>query len=508
MAQTIRLDLYSHYIKVTKHDVQGRKALLDFCRGLARYTLERMPNGRYIKVMQCVYAESSADRSEFRFHRHQLEDLITHLKLYGFQDGDIQQIQHSVHSGIPCEFVMSPNFSAFDYQEPLIEYLTNDAHVNVVTLQTGKGKGFVSLKAISDVGRRTACVILGRYVEKWIKEVHEIYQIEKEDVMVIRGSKQLQQLIEVAQAGLLTAKFIIFTSKTLYNYIDLYRHCGTAIPQYACEPDELFATLDVGVRLIDEVHQDFHLNFRLDLYTNVYKTMNLSATLKADDPFMNRMYEIMFPTKYRIVMPEYDRYIAVKALYYGLRKPARLRWKMRGRKSYSHVTYEQSIMRQNDILKNYLSMILDVVHEAYIRVFESGQKCLVFAATVELCTIMTAYFKQYLPDVNVMRYTAEDDFDVLSEADIIISTLKSAGTAFDIPGLRVCLMTDAVGSMQQNDQALGRLRKLKHWPDITPEFLYLVCQDIGKHIEYHERKLVNFRDKVASHKSCWLTHKI
>ena len=54
---------------------------------------------------------------------------------------------------------------------------------------------------------------------------------------------------------------------------------------YGCNPEDFFNLINVGIRLIDEVHQDFHLNFKIDLYTNVKKTISLSATLQSDNKF-------------------------------------------------------------------------------------------------------------------------------------------------------------------------------------------------------------------------------
>ena len=483
--------------------------MLDYCRSVALYEFVEDPiSGRRTSVMKCVYAEASRDRKTFRVHVHHYEELIRQLKVFGFLDDSIIINIHPVPVSVPAEFNMFTYLIARDYQIPLVEYMSADGHVKLVTLQTGKGKTFCALRAIANLKRRAMLIIPGKYVEKWQDDVKEAYDIPANRIWTIRGSKALKLTLEIAANGDLDCDFIICTNKTLYNYIDLYKTFGTVKPSYAVEPEDIFETLGVGIRLIDEVHQDFHLNFRLDLYTNVEKTINLSATLENNNPFMNRMYEVMFPLKYQTKMPEYDRYIEVKALHYGLHRPGLLRHKMRGRKSYSHITYEQSIMKNAQALSAYLKLIADVVYESFLRVRVQGQRCIIFAASVELCTIITEYLKRGKADYKVSRYTASDDYSVIEASDVIVSTLKSAGTALDIAGLRTVLMTNATDSKQENIQALGRLRKLKDWPDVAPEFLYLVCQDIAKHLAYHENKIHAFRDKVASHKSYFLPVKI
>ena len=100
--------------------------------------------------------------------------------------------------------------------------------------------------------------------------------------MVVRGSQHMTTLIELAKENLLTAKIIIITNTTFRMFIDDYEE-NNQTSMYGCKPIELFPLLKAGVRLIDEVHQDFHLNFKIDLYTHIHTTINLTATLKSDN---------------------------------------------------------------------------------------------------------------------------------------------------------------------------------------------------------------------------------
>jgi hypothetical protein len=125
---------------------------------------------------------------------------------------------------------------------------------------------------------------------------------------------------------------------------------------------------------------------------------------------------------------------------------------------------------------------------------------IVYCATVDLCTKVTEALTFRCPQLLVQRYTSDDDYEEMIKADLIVSTIKSLGTAIDVPGLRIILMTDAINSSQANIQAIGRLRRLKDFPDVTPEFLYLVNLDIPKHVEYHQNKIETFKSRVLSHK--------
>lgn len=154
------------------------------------------------------------------------------------------------------------------------------------------------------------------------------------------------------------------------------------------------------------------------------------------------------------------------------------------------------------MLRNYLDMIETCVWKYFTGLDDRkpGQRMLVFAATVEMCEKITKYLREKYADLSINKYTSEDEYEVLLNSDITVSTLLSAGTAVDVPGLRVCLVTTAIGSTQANLQALGRLRELKDFPGVTPLFLYFTCTDIDAHMRYHERKLERFEGKVVCHK--------
>ena len=81
----------------------------------------------------------------------------------------------------------------------------------------------------------------------------------------------------------------------------------------------------------------------------------------------------------------------------------------------------------------------------------------------------------------------------------MVSTLLSAGTAVDVKRLRTAFMTTAVGSIDANIQAFWRIRELKEYPHVTPDFIYLVCSDIPQHREYHRIKVEEYKGYALSH---------
>jgi hypothetical protein len=129
---------------------------------------------------------------------------------------------------------------------------------------------------------------------------------------------------------------------------------------------------------------------------------------------------------------------------------------------------------------------------------EAGQKFIVFAASVNMCTAIATYLQKLYPELDIRRYAPSDGDPKanLFESDGCVTTIGAGGTGHDIKNLIAVIMTTAIDSEAANLQAFGRLRKLRSGQ--TPEFVYLVNSDNEKHLKYHENK-IKLLDGVALH---------
>lgn len=498
------VNVYSHHFVVSNFNRQGRDALIRYAMEFAEYELVKRWTGESENVLKRFYAASTRSRDEFRFHIHALEGFYEYMERVGYPVSDMEVKHHQMFDPVPVELEMIDSFVLRDYQVPITNYIIEPGKTKLATLQAGQGKTSLTLAALCEIGFRTAIVIRGMFVDRWIQDLtgpKSIVKTKKSDIMVVRGSKDLRNLIALAKAGELHAKIIIITNKTLYNFFEHYEMFPHDVAHYGCTPVDLYQTLGVGVRVIDEVHLDFHLNFRQDLYTHVHKTISLSATLEANNPTIERMYRVVFPNNIRIDNGAVKRYTAVKAIMYRLHDPYKAQYTQRGRDSYNHIAYEEWIMGSKQLTNNYLDMIETCVWKYFTGLddYVKGQRMIIFAGSIEMCERITGYLRKRYPEWEVNKYTAEDEYETLLKSDICVSTLLSAGTAVDIPGLRVVLMTTAIGSTPANLQALGRLRELHTYPGVIPHFLYLTCTDLKPHNTYHDLKLEKFNGRVLSH---------
>lgn len=494
----MRLDISSHNIKVSQICQRGREALIQFCKPLIQMGLERVGR-QYTMVPKRTFAAAMKDRSEFRFHVNQLEDLKQHLGHFGFKGDTLTIVEHKTSAAAfpQVEHIIKEMFEPREQQVPIIEYVQEDGTIKMITLQTGKGKTYIAMRTAWLMGLRTCFIFKGMYVERWMQDLEKTFEFEDDELLMVRGSGGLIKLMQMAISGVLKAKMIVITNKTMYNYIKDYETTNGKSKLYPIPPHEFYERTGIGYRVMDEVHLDFHLNYRQDLYTHTYKSLSLSATMVSSDQFMNRMYDIAYPIHKRNDGGGYHKYIAVTAILYRMTRPDIIRCKG-GTGGYSHNAFEESLMSKKLMFANYLKMIEHIVMQKFIKRREDGQKMLIFFASVKLCTLVAERLQKIHPSLKVARYCQGDEYSDLLDADIGVSTILSAGTAVDIRNLRITLMTTSIDSRQSNEQALGRTRELADFPGITPEFLYLVNTDNDRHMAYHANKQAFFRLKALS----------
>lgn len=359
---------------------------------------------------------------------------------------------------------------------------------------------YISQYCMNELGLRTAIHFRGGYVKRWKDDLEETFNFKKGEFLIVKTAKDMVAIQQMALDGDLdNLKTVIITAGIMRGYIKDYEESNGSSRIYPIKPIDFYPKLGIGFRTVDELHQEFHNNFRVDLYTHIYRALGLSATMTSSNAFTNRMYDIAYPVTKRNDGGGYHVYIGVTSVFYHMDPDVRIKYM--GAQGYSHTTFEEGIFRHKGLLKSYFKIIEQAIYSRYISCREDGQKILVFFARVEMCTAFVERLRKLYPELNVVRYaTSEGDlYEDLQEADIGVSTLGSGGTAIDIPNLRCSFMSTMVDSRQANEQVLGRTRPLIGWPDVTPEFIYFGCFEIDKHLDYNRNKKKFFEGLVLYH---------
>lgn len=502
---SVRLEVYGQSVKIIPRDPFVKSCALEFCRSMIKYKTERIVDtsrgyqAKLVKVPDCTFAAAPISREFFCVHRGQLDEFRTYLARCGVPPDEIEEVIVPEYKAAPAKLIMKDFWVDKPHQTPIIEFIMADGKLKILPVQTGGGKTYMALKAASLQGERMMLVTRGGYIDKWIEDVKKTYEIEDDRIIVIKGEKALMRAIEKAKEGDFDYDVLLVSTGGMADYIKHYeQYHGTDLGEAYMDPRGIGMLFQVGLRVVDEAHQMLHAYFRIDLYSHFNKVLFLSATIIATDELEKRVHQIIYPSSCRYVGAEWKRYITATALRYNLEEPHKARFKDH-RKNYSHVIYEQYLMRSKEKLKHYLNMVGNLTGD-FLKNRSPGQKYLIFASTVDMCGIIVDDLKRRFKDVIIGRYVAEDELAEIYGYDIIVTTPGSGGTGIDIPDLAKALATCAVSSAKLNVQMLGRLRELKNYPGEEPEYQYLVCYDIPKQVEYHKQKLEMFKDKVKYHR--------
>lgn len=497
---TTRISYYNLSIRLETHDSR----LIDEIEGFIEryYTSKQKPfSGKANIVESKRYISKIKNYPIYYFHVNQFFHLYHYLKkknIYLHVDEKYDYRDYEVED---ANITVREKWKLRDYQEPIVNFLLeNPSKSKLVPLATGKGKTLISLYATAKLRRRIGIIILPTYIDKWVNDIVNIHETKKEDIMVIQGSKALKALIELAKENQLDNNYYIFSSRTLQEFISQFEENPELIKEYyGIEPIELFPLLGIGVLINDEAHQHFHAIFRILLHTNVKYHIGLTATLMSDDYVIRRVHKIVYPEKAIYHDQLIEQYIDVYAISYGISQNVRkyIKTTNYGSNFYSHIVFEQSVTRKDFLREKYIKIIKDTIDTYYIEDYQEKDKLLIFVSTVNFASILVERLRFEYPHLVVNRYCEDDPYENLN-ADIIVSTIISSGTAIDIPNLRVVVQTVVISSPVSNIQSLGRLRKLN---DRDVKFCYLYSQDIPKHVEYHRKREELFKSRVRCIKS-------
>lgn len=501
----MRVDIFSHSFMVSELSERQKQVVTAFSRGLVSYK-KANDNGIMRNVMDKVWASAFDDRRFYRFHINLLNDFRKHV---GYHQIASTEIQKNVH-----EIVMDDSFQVvhevkeirplggvgYEKQIELVEHIVSPGSNKILNLQAGAGKTLMAMHAMITLGLRTAIFMRGGLLSRWTPDLEKTFKLKRGELLVIRGGESLNAIMEMAlENDIDQVKIFMISLDSYSDYIREFESKGVSA-EYPIEPGKFFERLKVGFGILDEAHMNAHQVMKLFTYMHVNKFLSLSATLDTREAFKDRMYAVMFPREQRAGKDFYKVYIRAKCIKYQLHRPKAIRTTGFGG-AYSHNAFEASLMTQKNkvALKNYIDLIGWAIDSHYVKVMKKGMKAIVFCGTVKMCTMLTKYFAKKYPHLDVRRYVSEDPAKNLQEAELIFSTVLSAGTGHDIPNLLVGIMTTAIDSQQSNEQTKGRTRPLKDFPDVDPWFLYFACSDIEKHMRYHYNKEKAFQNLVKSH---------
>lgn len=502
MRRTLVVHKASTYVRLTDFKPElVQQILRPFCaRRFYRVQKVPIPGGgpnAFKKEVSHVFARFNEDRTELRFNAEALPELIKFMEENGYSKSRIQINEEKVIEAADVKLKLKdPKIKPRnEIQEEYTEFMGGPKPLVVNNMGTGQGKTFCAIWTSVQLGKRVLITVLPRYVDIWIKAFGEFLDIHPTDILVA-DTFGVEKLHQTMKDGLINPSIIILPLTKIDVYIKRMKE-DPELPGL----DEVFHDLKCGVRIIDEAHESIYSVYMSLMFGNHMKTMALSATLKGDDDFINSVYNQIFPQHCYLRPPEYTKYIHVIAYSHRM-DVNRYRINAKGFGGYSHVKFEQGIMKSSHVWEQYYQMLKESFKVYYLDTLRDGQKAMWFFATIEMCDLFLKRLKVDYPDLDAIVFTAEQSSKketktAYREHQVVITTPGSCGTGKDIPKLYIVFSPISVSSSQRNDQMVGRTRPIdKWWPDLDPIFLYYVCPDISKQVDYHRKRRQIFDKKM------------
>jgi len=429
------------------------------------------------------------NKNTYNYSIHLLDTFIIRAIKSGIFKEDITVIQDTNYQPDNITVKVGPTYTDREHQPVYIAKAIDTNPMVLVDLKTGLGKTYISMRVVCETGYRTAIIILSRYIDKWIGDIKELTTATDDDIYVVQGKDSLAKLINNEDRY----NFVIFSLSTLRNYIKTYDKCPDIC---TVSPEDLFKHLGIGTLINDEVHQSFHAVYMTTIRLNPMKTIALSATLDNLDRSIKQMYATLYPISARCgQLVLFDTYPIVIAANYYIDNPEVVKYM--GPRGYSHIVFEQWLMRRSIFRTKYLEMILHYATKGYTSRRRKGDKLLILVQTVMLATLVVNYLKTKIKGLVINRYVEEDPYENIINSDISVSTNLSAGVALDIPSLITVIQTVSMKSLQMNVQALGRLRKID---GMDVRYYYIYSSNIPIQYRLHKVRMSVIRHLAKEYK--------
>jgi hypothetical protein len=483
------IEIYSHHFVVRNMSPRG----LDLAKRFARRFIEYKWENRQRVAFQ-TYASYIPKKNSVHFHIGCYKEWKNFLLDVCVPEHGYTETIYGFVEPAPLDCQITQAITPRDYQNEIFHTylkLPDPSWRKFVGIDPGRGKTFLASWGASEYNFRIVGFLKPSFLKKWPGDLIKNLGMDKDDILSVNGHAKLMDLIVRAKEGTLTEKAILISNRTYMNYIGLYEKYGDEILNmgYDCTPPQFCQVLRAGTRIIDEVHEEFYSMFQIDLYTHIPRAITLSATLEDDDEFVEAMYRVAYPVEERCKIVVRAKYIHAFALRYNIKNGEELKTTEFGSTMYSHIAFEKNFFtkRYGWLLEHYLELIQHRFEERFLHRYnaELGQKCLIYAASIQMCTAIVEFLQRKYPHLDIRRYVGEDPYDNLMDATVCVTTLGSAGAGHDIAGLITVLMTTSIRARKKNIQGPGRLRET---PGVDMEFEYFTCKDVPKQMEYHIAK--------------------
>ena len=379
-----------------------------------------------------------------------------------------------------------------DNQRKAIRYLTGTEEFapiknntqRILIMPTGYGKTYCAISAIQRFHVRTLIIMRTKTLKiQWMEKFNEFTNMGGPNIVEIASSAQLKGYMKKAPSA--NNKIFIVTRQLLVSYMK----------RYGMESlNEVIARMGIGLKIFDEVHQEYAATFLIDYATNVRYTFYLTATFKLsnylDDKVFQASYNLV--NKLKIKQDDNARHITYIAVIFNSNPNAieehKVTGKKRGFDRYEYIDYEL----EKGILENEVRGMISF----FLKEKQLSGKLLILSSKKATCDYFNDVVQTEMDGlIKSCSFYTDNKVEDYKDYDAISATSAMLGTGEDIPGLRFLLNTEPISSLTNTDQFSGRLRPYEGG---TKPTYYVEFIDIGfpKLYDWYKKRMKLLKKKV------------
>lgn len=385
------------------------------------------------------------------------------------------------------------------------EMIDNNSQQRFLSLNTGEGKTFCSLRAMYELGHKPLIIVSNNKLkEQWIDRIKEYTTCDEDNIFIIQGKSKINKLNKMSKEDIDKYDYFIAMHQTLKS-VDI---------------KDLANKTNISIKLFDEAHLDMKSLVNIDLSLDL-PSFYLSATPSRSDQSENIVFSNIFMNtpkfsskgfnnstlvKNKNIVPE--KYHNVVMLRLNT-KPSEIDkanfMKASNKKGIDVNHYFNYILENDSKKKYYYDRIFEVISNV-IMSKEVKKTMVMFKRTA-----MIDEFYDYLIDkgghemiefLDCIRYyngSPKEEKDKLDKSNLILTTDISMGVGIDINGLEAIINTVPLSSESKVTQIMGRLRyienkKVVYYDIIDSGFTKLTTQANKRFNVVYKKKAISIKD--------------
>lgn len=321
------------------------------------------------------------------------------------------------------------------------------SRARMLTLKPGSGKTFVSIAAINYIGLKPMILVdTINLAEQWKNQFLYHTDLQESDIKILSGMKSIDE----AKDG------------DYKVYIAMYRTLGMMLDKDQNAINDLNHKLHIGIRVFDECHENFHNACVINSLSNVNYSIYLTATPGRSEYKEDKLFNVVYHKVKKfdgIIDPSSKtKYHTVFCAHFNSHPTDAMLSKIKTKYGFSGMRWA-SYMASDECYDNFRYALMKILRS--FKIMDSNAKVAIMIPTIELINKIQDSILEVYPDADIGRFIGEvkkDERESELDKKIILTNLKMCGKAIDIPGLDCVINLTPIGSKNEVDQLIGRLR--------------------------------------------------